>query len=151
MTWDERDPWALPPGVLRDQVENAIAAARERGLPAPTRFLPPFPDNQTLNAAQVAALREAGVAQTLGCSGEGLPALPLATLWGRPLAGQTVRFTPVWLLRAALARSASPALCLSPVDIDPGAPAACGPGRAWLMRRLPALLAGGFSGVAVRP
>jgi len=148
MTFDRPDPWSLPPGALRDQVERTIATAKLHGLPEPVCFLPPFPRNQPLHPAQVAALREAGVKRSLGCRGEGLPALELATLWGRPLAGDLVRLLPNWALRGALRRTTRPSgLCLSGVDVDPGSPVG-GFGRQAMLQRLPRLLAGGFTSAA---
>ena len=43
MTYDAVDPWALPPGALRDQIEATIATLDQAGVHRPTTFLPPFP------------------------------------------------------------------------------------------------------------
>lgn len=148
MTFDCPDPWSLSPGLLRDQVEQTIAAAKTHGLPEPTSFLPPFPRNQRLQPAQAAALREAGIKLTLGCRGEDLSALELATIQGHPLAGGLARALPNWVLRGALRRAPNPAaLCLSCLDVDPGSPVG-GFGRRSLLQRLPRLLAGGFIAAA---
>ncbi|MDP8222770.1 MAG: polysaccharide deacetylase family protein [Candidatus Lernaella stagnicola] len=142
MTDTARDPWTIPPGALRDEVEAVISAISELDLPSPVRFMPPFPSNQQLSAAHVAALREAGIQQALGCRGEGIDSLPLSTLFDWPLAGTVARLVPVWLTRRALG-PAGGVLCLTPVDIDPGAPGG-GWGRGACLRRLPRLLGDGF-------
>lgn len=147
MTDPSSDPWSLPPGALRDDIEAVVAALVELGLAAPSRFLPPHPANHAFLPVQVAALREAGIRQSLGCAGLDLAALPLAEFLGRPLNGDLLRLVPAWLVRQALAQVPGRAIALSPLDIDPGAPG--GPwGRAGLLTRLPRLLAGGFVSAA---
>ena len=143
MTDDEIDPWSLTPAGLRHQVLNAVDALNVLGLTGPFRFLPPFPDNRRLDPARVTALREAGIRQTLGCGGDGLPALWLAEWHGRPLAGAVVRFVPVRLMRWSLTARPGTALALSPIDADPGAPLG-GSGRSWMLQKLPKLLRTGF-------
>jgi peptidoglycan/xylan/chitin deacetylase (PgdA/CDA1 family) len=144
---EPRDPLTLPPGSLRDELEAATEAVVALGLPKPTRFAPPGLLGRSLTIPQEAALREAGIREVIGCRTVDLPAVPLATLAGRPLAGALIRLTPVWLLRRALAAQPGAALWLTPADIDPGA-TAHGFGRAGLLRRLPRLLVGGFTSAA---
>lgn len=144
MTWDKVDPWALPPGALRDQVEATQEVVAKLGLKAPTTFLPPFPRNQPLDLARESALREAGMRRTAGCRGEGLPAVLLASWGGFVLAGGFARVAPAWVLRGALAGQQECALALSPLDVDPGAPGS-GWGRTAAMRRFPRLLRKGFT------
>ncbi len=140
---DHGDPWALPAGALRDLVEQTIVAATALGLPAPTTFLPPRPDDRLLDPAQALALREAGITLLAGCRAPDQPGVGLATFAGRPLTGWALRLLPVGAIRLALAKQAGKALVVAPADIDPGAPGFV-PGRTRAMQRFPRLLHRGF-------
>jgi peptidoglycan/xylan/chitin deacetylase (PgdA/CDA1 family) len=148
MTYEAVDTRRLSADRLAEQVHDAVAAVRELGLPAPTSFMPPLPANQELSPAFIDALRARGIRRTLGCVGRGMPAMPLAVYRSWPLTGMLARLAPVWFLRDTLRRQPGAALCVSTIDIDPGAPHA-GLGRGRLLRKLPKLLAGGF--VAAEP
>ncbi len=140
----EDDSWkTMPAGALRDRVEATRADFVARALPGPTTFLPPRPANETLARAQATALAEAGMQRVAGMRATDLPCAPLGEAAGVPLTGAALRWLPVWVIRAALPVGSADACALSPADVDPGAPGFAA-GRAWMMRKFPALLRGGF-------
>ena len=143
MTYDAVDPWALLPGVLRDQVEKTLEAVRRLGLPAPTTFMPPFPKNQVLDQARETAMRETGIRRLVGCHGSSLPAIKLGEIVGWPLSGVYSRLAPGFTAQALIGAARPWAWCISTMDVDPGAPG-CGPFRTRSMHRFPRLLRRGF-------
>ena len=140
----EDDSWkTMPAGALHDLIEATRADFIARELPGPTTFLPPRPTNEPLARAQTAALAEAGMQRVAGMRATDLPCAPLGEVAGMPLTGAALRMLPVWMIRTALPAGRAETCALSPADVDPGAPGFVA-GRAWMMRKFPVLLRGGF-------